>query len=213
MQLPEKVIESRYDYTKIIPWFRKKASQYIGKEYIISESEKGIIFALVAWMLKDDLVAKEMNFDLNKGILLSGPIGCGKTTLFKILRNCSFPSGNYGIISTRQIVSEFMREGYETLEKYSNGIPYNNQQKPRYFCFDDLGTETSSKYFGNDCNVMAEILLTRYDLFKEKGLITHITTNLSSPEIESQYGNRLRSRMREMFNLFGYDESSKDRRR
>lgn len=90
MQLPAKVIESRYDYNEIIPWFRKKASKLIGKEYVISESEKGIIFALVAWMLKDDLVAKEMNFDLNKGILLSGPIGCGKTTLFNILRHCSF---------------------------------------------------------------------------------------------------------------------------
>ena len=213
MQLPEKVIESHYDYNKIIPWFRKKASKLIGKEYIISEAEKGIIFALVAWMLKDDLVAKEMNFDLNKGILLSGPIGCGKTTLFKILRNCNFPQGNYGIVSTRQVVSEFMREGYEILEKYSNGIPYNNQQKPRYLCFDDLGIETSSKYFGNDCNVMAEILLTRYDLFKEKGIITHITTNLSATEIQSQYGNRLRSRMREMFNLFGYEESSRDKRR
>ncbi|MGC4128512.1 MAG: RteC domain-containing protein [Bergeyella sp.] len=96
---------------------------------------------------------------------------------------------------------------------FNNGSPYNNQQKPKYLCFDDLGTETSSKYFGNDCNVMAEILLTRYDLFKEKGILTHITTNLSATEIESQYGNRLRSRMREMFNLFGYEETSGDKRK
>jgi DNA replication protein DnaC len=59
---------------------------------------------------------------------------------------------------------------------------------------------------------MAAILLTRYNLFKEKGLITHLTTNLSVAEIESIYGNRLRSRMREMFYLFGYDENSKDKR-
>ena len=56
-------------------------------------------------------------------------------------------------------------------------------------------------------------LLTRYDLFKEKGLITHLTTNLSAAEIESIYGNRLRSRMREMFNLFGYDQNSTDKRK
>ena len=213
MQLPEKAIESRYDYNKIIPWFRKKASKFIGKEYVISKSEKGIIFALIAWMLRDDLVAKEMNFDLNKGILLSGPIGCGKTTLFKILRHCNFPSAKYGIVSTRQIVSEFMREGYEILENYSRGNLYNDNRIPKNYCFDDLGTETSSKYFGNDCNVMAEILLTRYDLFVEKGIITHLTTNLSATEIESQYGNRLRSRMREMFNLFGYEENSGDKRK
>ena len=213
MQLPEKVIESRYDYNKIIPWFRRKASKFIGKEYIISESEKGILFALVAWMLKDDLVAKEMNFDLNKGILLSGPIGCGKTTLFKILRHCNLPAAKYGIVSTRHIVSEFMQSGYEILEKYSNGNLSHDIRTPKAYCFDDLGTETTSKYFGNDCNVMAEILLTRYDLFKEKGIITHLTTNLSATEIESQYGNRLRSRMREMFNLFGYEENSEDKRK
>ncbi len=213
MQLPEKVIESRYNYNKIIPWFRRKASKFIGKEYVISESEKGIVFALVAWMLKDDLVAKEMNFDLNKGILLSGPIGCGKTTLFKILRSCNFPASKYGIVSTRHIVSEFMQSGYEILEKYSNGNFSHDIRTPKAYCFDDLGTETTSKYFGNDCNVMAEILLTRYDLFKEKGIITHLTTNLSATEIESQYGNRLRSRMREMFNLFGYEESSGDKRK
>ena len=213
MQLPEKVIESRYDYNKIIPWFRRKASKFIGKEYVISESEKGIIFALLAWMLKDDLVAKEMNFDLNKGILLSGPIGCGKTTLFKILRHCNLPAAKYGIVSTRHIVSEFMQSGYEILEKYSNGNLSHDIRTPKAYCFDDLGTETTSKYFGNDCNVMAEILLTRYDLFVEKGIITHITTNLSATEIESQYGNRLRSRMREMFNLFGYEESSGDKRK
>ena len=213
MQLPEKAIESRYDYNKIIPWFRRKASKFIGKEYVISESEKGIVFALVAWMLKDDLVAKEMNFDLNKGILLSGPIGCGKTTLFKILRSCNFPASKYGIVSTRHIVSEFMQSGYEILEKYSNGNLSHDIRTPKAYCFDDLGTETTSKYFGNDCNVMAEILLTRYDLFVEKGIITHLTTNLSATEIESQYGNRLRSRMREMFNLFGYEENSGDKRK
>ena len=119
----------------------------------------------------------------------------------------------FGIISTRQIVSEFMQSGYEVLEKYSRGNFSHDIRTPKTYCFDDLGTETTSKYFGNDCNVMAEILLTRYDLFKEKGIITHITTNLSATEIESQYGNRLRSRMREMFNLYGYEEGSGDKRK
>jgi hypothetical protein len=47
---------------------------------------------------------------------------------------------------------------------------------------------------------MAEILLSRYDLFISKKIQTHITTNLSASEIEAQYGNRVRSRMRELFN-------------
>ncbi len=85
---------------------------------------------------------------------------------------------------------------------------------PRTYCFDDLGTETSLKYYGNEAtNVMAEILLSRYDLFVSKGMITHITTNLSAYEIESAYGSRTRSRMRSMFNLIAFDNNVKDKRR
>lgn len=212
MQLPKKLIQTRYNYYKIIPWFRRKASKMIGKEYLITDSECAIIFAVIAWMLEDDRVAQEMNFDLNKGILLSGPIGCGKTTLFKVLQKMPTQRKRFGMVSTRMVVSEFMQSGYEVLEKYSRGNFSHEIRVPKEYCFDDLGTETTSKYYGNDCNVMAEILLTRYDLFIEKGIITHVTTNLSAGEIEAFYGNRLRSRMREMFNLFGYEASAQDKR-
>ncbi len=213
MQLPTNPIEMSYDYGEVVTWLRKIGRKHLGKNFVIPENEKGIIFGMLAWFLQDELVAKEMNIDLSKGIMLSGPIGCGKTTLFKLMRK--LPSGrkNFMMASTRQIVSEFMQSGYEILENYSRGNLYNDNRIPKNYCFDDLGTETTSKYFGNDCNVMAEILLTRYDLFKEKGIITHLTTNLTAGEIEALYGNRLRSRMREMFNLFGYDELSTDKRK
>ncbi len=213
MQLPNHEMEMSYDYCEVVTWLRKTGRKHLGKNFVIPDNEKGIIFGMLAWFLQDEPVANEMNIDLNKGIMLSGPIGCGKTTLFKLMRK--LPSGrkNFMMASSRQIVSEFMQSGYEVLENYSRGNLYNDNRTPKSYCFDDLGTETTSKYFGNDCNVMAEILLTRYDLFKEKGIMTHLTTNLTAGEIEFIYGNRLRSRMREMFNLFGYDENSYDKRR
>ena len=75
---------------------------------------------------------------------------------------------------------------------------------------DDLGVESSLKYYGNECNVPGEILLTPYELFVAKGLLTYATTNCDSSEIKSFYGNRVRSRMREMFNLVAFDEGAKD---
>ncbi len=213
MKLPTEAIAMSYDYQKVVSRLIQNGETLLGKTFHIPENERGIIFGILAWFLEDELVAEKMNIDLNKGILLSGPIGCGKTTLFKLMQNFPTKRKGFGIISTRQVVSEFMQSGYEILEKYSNGNLSHDIRTPKSYCFDDLGTETTSKYFGNDCNVMAEILLTRYDLFKEKGIITHLTTNLSASEIESQYGNRLRSRMREMFNLFGYEENSGDKRK
>lgn len=41
---------------------------------------------------------------------------------------------------------------------------------------------------------------------------THITTNLSATEIETAYGNRVRSRMRNMLNLIAFDKNTIDKR-
>jgi len=62
------------------------------------------------------------------------------------------------------------------------------------------------------CNTMAEILLLRYDLFMEQGMITHATTNLNSAGLEERYGNRIRSRMRQMFNLVAFPQTGADKR-
>jgi len=60
---------------------------------------------------------------------------------------------------------------------------------------------------------MGEILLSRYDLFINKKIVTHLTTNLSATEIENAYGNRVRSRLRQLCNLVAFDKVSKDKRK
>jgi hypothetical protein len=81
----------------------------------------------------------------------------------------------------------------------------------------------SGKVTIKQCNVMGEILLSRYDLFVQKQpnnqqLITnnhsktHLTTNLNTLELENKYGNRVRSRLREMFNFISFNKNAKDKR-
>lgn len=60
---------------------------------------------------------------------------------------------------------------------------------------------------------MGEIILSRYDLFLKRKLRTHATTNLNAQELENRYGNRVRSRMRELFNLIAFDKESSDKRK
>jgi hypothetical protein len=67
------------------------------------------------------------------------------------------------------------------------------------------------KYFGNETNVMAEILLSRYDLLINRKIQIHITTNLSATEREAPQGHRVRSRMRQMFNLIAFDVETVDK--
>lgn len=47
----------------------------------------------------------------------------------------------------------------------STNNTFRDGQHAKIYCFDDLGAEQSLKYYGNKCNIMAEVLLTRYDLF------------------------------------------------
>jgi hypothetical protein len=46
-----------------------------------------------------------------------------------------------------------------------------------------------------------------------KAIATHGTTNLNADEIEERYGNRVRLRMRELFNLIAFDKNCRDKRK
>ncbi|MBG7631202.1 MAG: hypothetical protein IZT56_12335 [Bacteroidetes bacterium] len=101
----------------------------------------------------------------------------------------------------------FTATGFEVLEIYSD---------TKNYCFDDLGVEPMGSHYAKECNVMGEILLSRHELFSQplqnRKETTHLTTNLNAKELEKIYGSRVRSRLREMFNLISFDSASVDKR-
>ena len=201
---------NKYSFPDIILWLEKKGVELYGNHFKIVESDYPIIYKLIAYFLKDEQACYQYNINLNKGILLSGPVGCGKTSLMNVMKHLTPTKHKFTIKPCRDISFEFIQDGYQIIHKYSIGKLYESQ--PKTICFDDLGVENNLKYYGNECNVMAEILLSRYDLYISKKLLTHITTNLSATEIENHYGNRVRSRLRKMVNLIAYDKSTPDKR-
>ena len=205
----ETEIKSHYNYQEVILWLEKRGIELYGNHFKILESDYPIIYKLIAYFLKDEVTCYQYNIDLNKGILLSGPVGSGKTTLMNLMKTLTSTEHKFYIKPCRDISFEFIQDGYEIIQKYSKGKLYPD---PKTICFDDLGTEKNLKYYGNECNVMAEIILSRYDIFISKKIYTHITTNLSASEIETAYGNRVRSRLRNMLNLIAFDKSTKDKR-
>ncbi|MFZ2906283.1 MAG: ATPase [Cyclobacteriaceae bacterium] len=183
-----------------LSFFEKRGKELYGEKFKIRKEDHDILYKLLVYFLKDEEEAKRLGIELQKGILLTGPIGCGKTSLMNLMRFVPPPERNHIMKPCRDVSFEFIQEGYEVIWRYSR-LSFNNSH-PKIYCFDDLGTEQNLKYFGNECNVMGEILLSRYEYFISQKMITHITSNLSASEIESLYGNRVRSRLREMFNLF-----------
>lgn len=203
--------EQTYDYNKAFNWIEGKGKMMYGKNFALNQSDLPVLYKLLAYYLKDEKTANKYGLSIEKGILLTGPIGVGKTSLINIFKFFLKNEDRYIIKTCRDISFEFIEDGYNVIHKYSRGI--SRQVAVKSFCFDDLGVESSLKYYGNECNVMAEILLSRYDLFVSQKIITHVTTNLSASEIEEIYGNRIRSRMREMFNLISFEKDAPDKRK
>lgn len=198
----------QYNYPEILTWLEQKGKQDYGEKFHFAEQDTTTIIKLIAYFLNDETKTKLYGIDLTKGILLSGPVGCGKTTLMALMKYVTKQRNRFHIKNCRDISFEFIKEGYEVIHRYSRG----NQNENKNYCFDDLGVEQNLKYYGNECNVMAEIILSRYDLFVAKKVQTHLTTNLSASEIETAYGNRVRSRLRVMLNLIAFDKNAGDKR-
>lgn len=204
-------LKSHYNYNEVISWLEKKGVELYGNHFKIVETDYPIIYKLIAYFLKDEPTCFQYNINLNKGILLSGPVGCGKTSLMNLMKHLTSTEYKFTVKPCRDISFEFIQDGYQIIHKYSIGKLYESH--PKTICFDDLGVENNLKYYGNECNVMAEILLSRYDIFISKKIQTHITTNLSASEIEVNYGNRVRSRLREICNLIAFERNAIDKRK
>lgn len=206
-------LKSQYNYPEIIDWIQKKGAELFGPHFKILESDHPVIFRLIAYFLKDEQTAFQFGLSLDRGILLAGPVGCGKTSLMTIMKHLTAIEHKFVMKPCRDVSFEFIADGYKIIHDYSKETRLRGgYHVASLYCFDDLGIESSLKYYGNECNVMAEILLGRYDCFVNKKIPTHITTNLSASEIESHYGIRVRSRLRELVNLIAYDKHTKDKR-
>lgn len=199
------------DFQWSIDFFTKRGKEQFGPKFKIYPSDHELIYKLLVYFLRHEAEATRLNLELNKGILLTGPVGCGKTNLMTLMRLVPAPDRAFALKPCRDIAFEFGTNGFPTIDRYAK-LSFRDNHHPRIFCFDDLGPEQSIKYFGNECNVMAEIILSRYEYFISAGMLTHITSNLSATEMDELYGNRVRSRLREMLNLVSFTKESRDKR-
>lgn len=206
----------------------KQAKNPSGQPVVIDNDNKEIARLLCLYFSGNPDFEKAQDFtgapyNLSKGLCLMGNVGVGKTFLmgfFAHNQRQSYVIANCRKIEGRWVEEMSMREKPQrgVIEHYSAAIPTAvNANAYRHtslgVCFDDLGTETSpSKAYGEEKNVLAEILMNRY----ESGLPmnwTHITTNLSAHDIGIKYSTRVKDRFREMFNLIQFDNNAKSRRK
>lgn len=139
-----------------------------------------------------------------KGVLLIGNIGVGKSALMRVFQRLF-------INSPRQFRRISAPELVRMLDEYSSGELLDRYGKT-LLCdlyIDDIGLENSEfKRYGNGTNIVAEIIFERHELFVTSGYKTHFSTNIpltvnrdKFPNLNTLtdlYGNRLTDRLTEM---------------
>lgn len=178
-----------------------------------------LINNLVSYLRKDPgFLSLDQNYSFSKGIMLHGFVGCGKTLIMKgfvnlfnaFIVNTHSNELPYKTLPSYEISHAFSQNGYKIFETgitkqsiYNGTIGLSNG---RLF-IDDIGSEPIVSHYGNVVNIVGELILIRYDGRET----TTGTTNLDVKNLKSLYGDRVFSRMKEMFN-FMYLEG-KDKRK
>jgi len=230
-KLTESIRTSRYYRNEITYNFNNSIQilTAVGKGFCPSFEIDNDYFDIYKNMLMYFMADPEFPGDLNRGLLLKGPVGSGKTLSFLIFHKflqvtgiSRYSSSNIpepGDCSFTIIRCKDIKGLYEDSEPGKGGdnaikdFKFNRSIK----CFDDLGEELqygNSIHFGRECNVMEEILTARYELFLRYGTITHCTTNYSfdlegKRHFNKLYGERVEDRMKEMFNEITFKGESK----
>lgn len=193
--------------TKSILW--RLFNTYTPEGYVIDSRNEKIIFTLLRYFLRDpDFNEYKLIHNdspaLEKGILIYGDYGVGKSQLFEIIRtvgkelivnkNCNLLWFSH--ISAGSFVDEYMaatKDEHSTfkIENYYTGKLY----------IDDLGFE---KQAFNRTELFGELLFER----NRKKALTYVTTNLKPSELTKRYGERIGDRLPEMFNILKWEGKS-----
>lgn len=209
----ERKMLSRWSASEYFDFIKARCKTDLNKELVIDKNNENVIKLLCTYFTGDKFFESK-GFSLNKGIYLYGKIGSGKTFLMNVFSVNQLRC--YYSFSVRKISNLFDAEGIEAINQFSkpNYYPvtgirtFNHSEFGR--CFDDLGSESLNRnHWGNKINPMQDILYSIYESNIPRYYF-HVTSNLGYDEIKQNYGERLASRMKEMFNFIKL--SGNDRR-
>ncbi|MBK8516004.1 MAG: ATPase [Saprospiraceae bacterium] len=207
--------QSHFNYDHFARLMELNGQIIYGQEFRLYKEDKDVILQLYAYFTGDTDLCRHYEIHLGKGLFLSGKTGVGKTVHMKLVRQFMHYKERYKMKSCQQLALEYMDHGSQILTQYGRNYVDHVDRSTinQAYCFDDIGTEDEVKHYGTNANVLGQIIMMRYELFQGRKILTHFTSNLTAPQIEKYYGERVRSRLREMCNWIEYKSTSTDKRK
>lgn len=187
-------------YDQLFPILQERAKRWV-PDFIVDDENKHAVRQILAWSCGHP----QFEGDVNKGLLITGHKGSGKTLLLRALALCLDYTMNFQTHSTRKITSAYNADGDEGIASFT---------RSRHIAYDDLGDERTGQHYGDKVEVMSLVVQDRYEMFVDQGCLTHFTTNLTPSEIKERYGERVYSRLKHMVNIIrvGAEVNATDRR-
>lgn len=139
----------------------------------------------------------ELHKDSNKGLLIMGTVGIGKTYAVKTPR----------MVSATELAMAYQAYGIEAVkEKINAMISYENLN----VTIDDLGLEPKVKNFGNELNPVEWAILNIYAINQraDKPIKLWLTTNYNLETLKEIYGERVTDRLNEMCDIMVLEDTN-----
>lgn len=213
---PKVKTEIKIDVNELFTVFKNTFLELNGKKFELNDVTRENIAPFLYYFSKNEKFFKCKNLSnlskpsFDKGLLVIGDFGNGKTSVFKTFEKIfkNIPgyiftgySANHVVVEYEKCTNDILRKEFE--QKMFKGKRY----------FDDVKTERTASNYGK-VNIFKEILEERYN---QKSL-TYISCNYKEgfpndinealSEFGEKYGGRVYDRLFEMFNIIEFKGKS-----
>lgn len=211
---------SQWTYKQTEAYMQYRAANVFDGKFKFDNINEPIFMLLCLYFSNDNTFVEYAehlgmeNASLDKGLLLGGMIGVGKTWLMRLFSKNQRQV--FAMKTAKSIADTFQSDGEESIKALIEcpKLPINDAQNFFHthigLCVDDIGTEELKNHYGNRKNVIGDLIELRYSA-GNIGSKLHVTTNLTMSQVKDFYGDRVGSRLRETMNII--ELKGEDRRK
>ncbi len=199
-----------FDYEDLEMYFQQRYFELFEKDFDYNEFTEPVIEKILKYFANDkSFESLGDGYSLRKGLFIIGPVGVGKTSIFRALQ--AIVPRQFRIVHCEKDVEQSYSEAGSSCIDAFVEVKYQSDQRPRGCLFDDFGTESVANHFGNRKSVMDSIIQAIYPNRTHFNCF-HIVSNLYPKDLTEKYDGRTVDRMVEMFNFIKFNPDTPSKR-